>query len=127
MDNAMHTNPTRTENLSSRFEADSKCRKCAGTGKRGRGRCGACEGRGGAGLDHPRIRFNWGFHDATFEREHNMTREVVATGQQTTKTVSAEFSFWYALGYGAGLRAEGRPESSSPAWTETTGGLSEDF
>jgi hypothetical protein len=62
-------------------------------------------------LDSPRVRFNWGFHDATAEAARGRVRDV-----------SRHFDRTYAAGYAAGVRAmqgtTARPESSDSAWAE---------
>lgn len=61
-------------------------------------------------LDSPRVRFNWGFHDATCD---------ISRGRKV-RDVAGHFSRPYAAGYLAGVRAmDGaaeRPETSEPAW-----------
>lgn len=61
-------------------------------------------------LDSPRVRFNWGFHDATCD---------VSRGRRV-RDVSGHFCRPYAAGYLAGLQAmvgaSERPETSEPAW-----------
>ncbi len=107
------------------FARDMRCAPCKATGRRGRGKCGACGGSGSANhLDAPRVRFNWGYHDAAFDAKRGNARTVVATGAHTLQTVSMAFSRWYCAGYVAGLRdfaAGTYAGSSSPAWTDWTG------
>ena len=77
-------------------------------------------------LDNPRVRFNWGFHDATHDAEQNWTdRRTIKAGERdrtgragldrTTPLGKA-----YAMGYDAGQKAmvntKTRPDSSEPAW-----------
>jgi len=116
---------TRTD-LIAKLARDHKCPACKGTGKRGRGKCSACQGKGVADLNHPRIRFNWGFHDAAMETSlKDGARIVVEVGEQTTRQVSVEANFWYARGYQAGLDAVAagtyQNSSSQPAWIELVG------
>ena len=73
-------------------------------------------------LDSPRVRFNWGFHDATAD-------EIAG---RPVRDMSGHFCRSYAAGYlagrstmarliteavTAGVSAE-RPQSSEPAWLE---------
>ncbi len=55
-------------------------------------------------LDAPRIRFNWGYHDAAAEYKAGCPRLVVDRGEQTTRRVSMAAGSAYAYGYQAGLR-----------------------
>jgi len=116
---------TSSPTLSARLARDSRCPACRGTGRRGRGTCSSCRGSGAADLTHPRIRFNWGYHDAHLDGTlKSGAREVVERGPQTTRTVSAEANFWYAAGYRAGLAAVSAGtyrNDSEPAWVELTG------
>jgi hypothetical protein len=126
------------------FDTACLCVACKGTGKRGRGKCGTCDGDKDAGLDHPRIRFNWGYHDAWSQAIRGRARALVYTGPQNEQQVSPEHNYWYAAGYAHGLRdalaaapagttlgslsslsmSDGlvarlkaaRPETSEPAW-----------
>jgi hypothetical protein len=77
-------------------------------------------------LDSPRIRFNWGFHDATFETRHSCRRSLVDYGPHDEFHVSRSFNEWYYFGYSAGLAVSKdtqRPETSEPAWIEFLGEL----
>lgn len=106
------------------FDAATVCDKCRGSGKakRGNGRCKACDGRGEAGLSHPRIEFNHGYHDARHDARSSRVRTIIAKGEHTTKSVSLEFSYWYAAGYAFGLRDWAAPKTSSePAWLDFAG------
>lgn len=105
------------QSIKTRFDRDAKCAPCKGTGKRGRGQCSECRGSGNADLKHPRIRFNWGFHDATRDASISKPRRLVDVGPQGLDQVSMEFDYWYAQGYASGLSVpQGtRPESSEPA------------
>lgn len=109
-----------------RFALDSLCKACGGKGKRGRGACGQCEGSGtvetgAASLDAPRIRFNWGYHDARADVRLDSVREVAMTGDHTTRRVSAAFSYWYAAGYERGLRSAAAETTSTDAWVTFSG------
>jgi hypothetical protein len=102
---------TRTEVLEM-LVAGAKCNGCAGTGKRGRGKCRACEGRGSADLNHPRIRYNWGYHDGANDHARGNARQVVANGPANEHAVSyasglggKECGWFYAAGYQAGIEA----------------------
>ena len=115
-----------------RYNTDAVCAVCSGSrlAKRGRGKCKACHGSGGAELNHPRIRFNWGYHDAHHEVKLGHPRTVVAGGEQTPRTVSPTFSWWYAAGYAAGI-ADAATEAvnsttSEPAWVAFSGMRSSD-
>lgn len=61
-------------------------------------------------LDSPRVRFNWGFHDATCD---------ISRGRKA-RDVAGHFCRPYAAGYLAGVQAmigcTERPETSEPAW-----------
>ena len=66
-------------------------------------------------LQSPRIRFNWGFHDAGLDREMCRTRSAPLPSGETEQAMA------YRAGYSAGLRdswENGRPESSEQAWQE---------
>ena len=70
-------------------------------------------------LDAPRIRFNWGYHDAAADVELGRPRAIAQTGPQDVKTVSYAFSPYYAAGYAWGLadrRAGLYSNDSSAAW-----------
>jgi hypothetical protein len=60
-------------------------------------------------LDEPRIRFNWGFHDAVADCERNSRRDV-----------SKHFDSVYAEGYACGVEAHRaigiKAVSSESAW-----------
>lgn len=107
----MNTITATSTEILDRLIAGARCSGCAGSGKRGRGTCKACSGKGTADLSHPRIRFNHGFHDATLETELGIKRAVDTTNPG---------GWFYAVGYAAGLRAVAngapRPTSSDPAW-----------
>ena len=69
-------------------------------------------------LNSPRVRFNWGFHDATCD---------ISRGRQA-RDVSGHFCRPYAAGYLAGVQAmigrTERPETSGPAWLAHVAGAS---
>ena len=69
-------------------------------------------------LDSPRVRFNWGFHDATCD---------ISRGRKA-RDVAGHFCRPYAAGYLAGLQAMAetseRPETSEPAWLAHVAGAS---
>lgn len=73
-------------------------------------------------LYSPRIRFNWGFHDATADREaKRRNRQHVPQG---TLFCLPKADKAYCAGYVSGQSADlsnGRPESSEPAWLEYKG------
>lgn len=102
-----------------RFDRDRICKPCRGSGKRGRGQCSACHGKGEADLAHPRIRFNWGYHDGAFEQvEFSKTRDM-----------STHFDWWYAQGYERGIadaKAGTYANNSCAAWTALSG-MTDDF
>lgn len=110
----MHTMITTSDELLTRLVAAARCGKCKGSrvNRIGTKECTACRGKGIADLNHPRIRFNGGFHDATLEHGFGKVREVSA---------SDAGGWFYAAGYAAGLAAvkDGakRPSSSEPAWS----------
>lgn len=110
----MHTMITTSEELLAKLVTASVCGKCKGSrvNRTGTKACTACDGKGIADLNHPRIRFNWGFHDATGEHALGIKREVRATDAG---------GWFYAAGYAAGLAAvkDGaeRPSSSERAWS----------
>ena len=55
-------------------------------------------------LDSPRVRFNWGFHDAAQETKLGIRRSLVDGSKQTTSTVAWGFDKWYYCGYQFGIR-----------------------
>lgn len=111
-----------TTAIQSQFHQDKVCAPCKGSGKRGRGKCSECGGSGTAHLKHPRVRFNWGFHDATSDNAAGKPRQIVDVGPQNLRQVSMEFDFWYAQGYAEGLSVKGAPpHTSEPAWLAFTG------
>ena len=69
-------------------------------------------------LEAPRIRFNWGFHDATSDMTRKgYGRVLTETGEQMPHRVTKAFDAAYFEGYRRGVRVTGsRPESSEPAW-----------
>ena len=110
-----------TADLRARFDADSRCTACEGTGRRGSGKCSRCEGSGAAHFG-PRIRFNWGYHDARAEAGRGRARQLAPFGPGDERTVSPECgcegAFWYAYGYAAGLRSEADDTESTAAWVD---------
>lgn len=68
----------------------------------------------------PRVRFNWGYHDAGGDAKRGTCRALSMLGQQTVTQVSAEYDVAYYYGYQEGLRdfaKLGRAlDSSEPAW-----------
>ncbi len=110
--------------IENRFARDRKCAPCKGTGKRGRGTCRTCNGHGDADLRHPRIRFNWGFHDAANEAKAGRARSVSFAGEHSITAVSYAFDWWYAAGYEYGLQATAEGSyagDSEPAWQTFAG------
>ena len=81
-------------------------------------------------LDRPRVRFNWGFHDATFDVEHKLDdRRNLKEGEKRrggagpldrTTLLGKVYAAGYEAGQEAGQEAmktaKKRPESSEPAW-----------
>lgn len=75
-------------------------------------------------LDQPRIRFNWGFHDATHGREMKWPDRrklcgVVGEKHNQLPQGNTEQDKAYRYGYDFGMAcdmSEGRPETSSDAW-----------
>ena len=64
----------------------------------------------------PRLRFNWGFHDATADKSRAHDRRAIPQGQDFCLPL---FDPVYCAGYEAGQRELltcGRPESSEAAW-----------
>lgn len=78
-------------------------------------------------LTSPRVRFNWGFHDATADKEakrpnrcYLVKRANRSLGESHPLPEGREWAF-YRAGYVAGQACDlgaGRPESSEPAWLE---------
>lgn len=76
-------------------------------------------------LDSPRVRFNWGFHDATHDREMGRRdRRYRCAGTLFCLPQGKDAaSKAYRAGYEAGRQADvsnGRPESSESAWLDFT-------
>lgn len=72
-------------------------------------------------LNAPRIRFNWGFHDAACETRLHIRRSLVDGKTQTVRTVAIGFDKWYYYGYSAGMLAVDTgvyANNSDPAWSE---------
>lgn len=71
-------------------------------------------------LSSPRVRFNWGFHDATADRTHARKRDR-RTIRQGDLFCLPLWDKAYCEGYAAGWECDlsaGRPESSDAAWRE---------
>ena len=66
-------------------------------------------------MKSPRIRFNWGYHDAHQETKMGRPRQLVESGPQSTTTVSKEFSQWFYEGYKSGLADNDLTTTSSEA------------
>lgn len=70
----------------------------------------------------PRVRFNWGFHDATLDRQTGFRdRRAIPIGDLSCLPVDSSLGRAYAAGYAAGQRCDmsrGRPETSDAAWAE---------
>lgn len=76
-------------------------------------------------LSSPRIRFNWGFHDATADKLRKRNRIDIPQGKLFCLP---RHDKPYCAGYFAGQRADisqGKPESSEPAWREHKGEIEE--
>lgn len=76
-------------------------------------------------LDRPRVLFNWGFHDATWDIVNNRPdRRLIPMNEQYHLNQTTELARAYAAGYYAGRKAmeeqagTERPASSEPAWIE---------
>ena len=73
-------------------------------------------------LNSPRVRFNWGFHDATHDRQTGFRdRRAIPIGELFCLPVDSPLGRAYADGYAAGQRCDmsrGRPETSDAAWAE---------
>ncbi len=70
-------------------------------------------------LDAPRIRFNWGYHDAAHDHRTGHVRLLVDYGEASVKHVSFATQGAYAYGYQEGLRdarAGEYREWSEQAW-----------
>jgi len=70
-------------------------------------------------LDAPRIRFNWGYHDAAREYAQGKTRELVDEGEYSPTQVPRSANEFYYLGYIAGFQDASSGEyfnDSNPAW-----------
>lgn len=69
----------------------------------------------------PRVRFNWGYHDAVADSQRGNPRSTVEKGEQNIKTVSKQFNQHYYHGYKKGLehfQAGSHEERSDRAWNE---------
>lgn len=63
-----------------------------------------------------RYQFNWGFHDATADKERGRNRESIPSGELFCLP---SWNSVYCAGYRSGQKeslANGRPESSESAW-----------
>jgi hypothetical protein len=72
-------------------------------------------------LDSPRVRFNWGFHDATMTIEKGWKiRRIVKVGECSPEQINETEQKYYAAGYRHGLLemqfTTTRPESSTFQW-----------
>lgn len=69
----------------------------------------------------PRVKFNWGYHDAVAEFQRGKPRGTVEKGDQNMKTVSKQFNKHYYHGYLKGIehaKADSADETSDRAWSE---------
>jgi len=67
-----------------------------------------------------RIRFNWGYHDARWERQRGTLRTTVTTGPQNLTQVSREYDAAYYQGYRHGAVSPEHETTSTPAWQRAT-------
>ena len=69
----------------------------------------------------PRVRFNWGYHDARFDRERGLAG--VVPNRTTTENWHTQLPSGtateraYKAGYGAGLVSEETDTTSTAAWS----------
>jgi hypothetical protein len=67
-----------------------------------------------------RIRFNWGFHDATRDAEQESRMDPKSLTHRIVRDMATHFDAAYAAGYRAGVAAFKelgfRPESSEASW-----------
>ena len=63
----------------------------------------------------PRVRFNWGYHDAVHETKLGNPRNLHVTTHNTS-SISPAFDVMYFEGYKAGLVEASYTENSEPAW-----------
>lgn len=83
-------------------------------------------------LDNPRVRYNWGFHDATFDVSKGFpNRMTLRPGQKdrlsrcgldNTTPLGRAYAKGYAAGQKAMLHTTTRPQSSEAAWNAEFGG-----
>lgn len=71
-------------------------------------------------LDEPRVRFNWGYHDARMDRENGRLRKLVSSGPQSLKYVSMSYDYYYYQGYKAGIDSDENATLSTDAWLHLT-------
>jgi len=67
-------------------------------------------------LNDPRVRFNWGYHDARCDRERGKLRKLVSSGPQNLEYVSMSFDYYYYQGYSAGVDSPTEDNLSNNAW-----------
>lgn len=67
-------------------------------------------------LDEPRVRFNWGYHDARTDRKNGRLRTLVESGAQDLKHVSKTWDLYYYQGYSAGGDSPEKDILSNNAW-----------
>jgi len=73
----------------------------------------------GRDLDAPRIRFNWGYHDAAMEHRLGHLRTPVPAGEHNRDQVSPTYCQWYYEGFFAGwvdILCGEYQTNSDPAW-----------
>lgn len=86
-----------------------KCPACIGTGRVGGAKCTECRGKGTTPFA-PRVRFNWGYHDAARDTRKGIARDV-----------SGHYDDAYKAGYIYGLRDATNGTyagDSDAAWTQ---------
>ena len=69
----------------------------------------------------PRVRFNWGYHDAVVDFSRGKPRKTITKGEHNLKTVSKTFDSSYFYGYEKGLqhsREDRASDNSTEAWNE---------
>lgn len=80
-------------------------------------------------LSSPRVQFNFGFHDATFDKERGNNRlELIEWNGKVYPLPQGEQHKYYRLGYAYGQDEDisnGRPESSEMAWRKFNVGNSQ--
>ena len=70
---------------------------------------------GTTSLDDPRLRFNWGYHDARLDKSTNRGRRRQGAGDRPLPEWSAK----YRAGYDAGWRSSIGDQLSTQAWKDT--------